>query len=64
VTQPTTCARADVERALKDTRTRALIDAAEALTTACPDHGTADTCLIRCQCDGANAIRRMAEEGR
>ena len=62
MTQPSTCARADVERALKDTRTRALIDAAEALTAACPIHSTGETCFMRCQCDGADAIRRMAEE--
>lgn len=62
--RPTMVDRTHVERALKDTRTRALIDAADALTAACPDHGTGDACTIRCQCDGADVIRQMAREAR
>lgn len=62
MTLPATCDRADVDRALKATRIRALIDAATALTDACPDHSTGDTCFMSCQCDGADAILRMAEE--
>ncbi|MGW6557944.1 hypothetical protein [Streptomyces hydrogenans] len=53
--------RAALDRAFKDTRTRALIDAAETLTEACPDHGTGTTCTVRCYCDAADIIRRMTD---
>lgn len=43
-----------------EVRAATLREAADELTAACPDHGTGDTCVIRCQCDGADVIRRLA----
>jgi hypothetical protein len=41
-----------------------LNEAADELKTACPDHGSSTTCFMRCQCDAADALRRMAREAR
>jgi hypothetical protein len=38
----------------------ALRNAAAHLVTYCPDHGSADTCFIACQCPAAEELLDMA----
>jgi hypothetical protein len=60
VTQPTTCDRTNVDRALKDTRIRALIDAADAIEAAAD--AEQDYYAPQGMYQAADLIRRMAEE--
>lgn len=42
-------------------REATLRQAAHDLTAHCPDHGTADTCFIACQCLAADDLRKQAD---
>ncbi|MFB7936641.1 hypothetical protein [Streptomyces sp. NPDC056049] len=60
MTQPATCDRAGVERALKDTRIRALIDAADAVEAAAD--AEQDYYAPQGMYQAVDLLRRMAEE--
>ncbi|MFF8839603.1 hypothetical protein [Streptomyces sp. NPDC015130] len=60
MTQPATCDRANVERALKATRVRALIDAANAVEAAA--EAEEDYYAPQGMYQAVDLLRRMAEE--